>query len=217
MATHSSILVWRNPWTEEAGRLQSMGLQRVGHDWVTNTHTHTHTHTHTLSRHTLPFSGKWGKSYPTEFWNKVSYKNMGRPPSLLLFRKGSSELVIRRHRLREKEYIFFTCQEARSHRTSTSRERWDKKITVKYRLFTSCFWNAGFVRKNQRQQRTQSITTCSWCGCAGRNVHVVGSQKWSTGKKVVLFLKGRQGRKVAFVELPLALEVLTNSKVRIWT
>ena len=27
-------------WTEESGRLQSMGSQRVGHDWVTNTHTH---------------------------------------------------------------------------------------------------------------------------------------------------------------------------------
>ena len=32
MATHSSILDWRIPWTEEPGRLQSMGLQRVGHD-----------------------------------------------------------------------------------------------------------------------------------------------------------------------------------------
>ena len=31
-ATHSSILVWKIPWTEEPGRLQSMGLQRVGHD-----------------------------------------------------------------------------------------------------------------------------------------------------------------------------------------
>ena len=31
MATHSSILAWRNPWTEEPGRLQSMGSQRVGH------------------------------------------------------------------------------------------------------------------------------------------------------------------------------------------
>ena len=38
MATHSSILVWRAPWTEEAGGLQSMGLQRVGHYWGTNTH-----------------------------------------------------------------------------------------------------------------------------------------------------------------------------------
>ena len=32
MATHSSILAWRIPRTEEPGRLQSMGLQRVGHD-----------------------------------------------------------------------------------------------------------------------------------------------------------------------------------------
>ena len=32
MATHSSILAWRVPWTEEQGGLQSMGLQRVRHD-----------------------------------------------------------------------------------------------------------------------------------------------------------------------------------------
>ena len=37
MATHSSILAWRTPWTEEPGRLQSMGSQKVRHDWVTNT------------------------------------------------------------------------------------------------------------------------------------------------------------------------------------
>ena len=36
MATHSSTLAWRIPWSEEPGRLQSMGLQRVGHDWVTS-------------------------------------------------------------------------------------------------------------------------------------------------------------------------------------
>ena len=34
MAIHSSILAWRIPWTEEPGRLQSMGSQRVGHDWI---------------------------------------------------------------------------------------------------------------------------------------------------------------------------------------
>ena len=32
MATHSSTLAWKIPWTEEPGRLQSMGSQRVGHD-----------------------------------------------------------------------------------------------------------------------------------------------------------------------------------------
>ena len=37
MATHSSILAWRNPWTEESGGLQSIRLQKVRHDWVANT------------------------------------------------------------------------------------------------------------------------------------------------------------------------------------
>ena len=41
MAIHSSILAWRIPCVEEPGGLQSLGLQRVGHDWVTHTHTHT--------------------------------------------------------------------------------------------------------------------------------------------------------------------------------
>ena len=50
MATHSSILAWEIPWTEEPGGLQ---LQRIRHNWPTEhartlTHTHTHTHTHTV-------------------------------------------------------------------------------------------------------------------------------------------------------------------------
>ena len=36
MATHSSILAWEIPWTEEAGGLQSLGSQRVGHDLAVN-------------------------------------------------------------------------------------------------------------------------------------------------------------------------------------
>ena len=35
METHPSILAWRIPWTEEPGRLQSMGSQRIAQDWVT--------------------------------------------------------------------------------------------------------------------------------------------------------------------------------------
>ena len=48
MATHSSILAWVIPWTEEIGGLQSMGSQRVRHDSATeHARAHTHTHTHT--------------------------------------------------------------------------------------------------------------------------------------------------------------------------
>ena len=39
MATHSSILARRIPWTQEPGELQSLGMKRVGHDWGTNTFT----------------------------------------------------------------------------------------------------------------------------------------------------------------------------------
>ena len=38
MAIHSSTLVWEIPWTENPGGLQSMGSQRVGHDWATSLH-----------------------------------------------------------------------------------------------------------------------------------------------------------------------------------
>ena len=45
IATHSNILAWRIPWSEDPGRLQSMGSQN---SWtLLSTHTHTHTHTHT--------------------------------------------------------------------------------------------------------------------------------------------------------------------------
>ena len=43
MATCSSILAWRIPWTEKAGRLQSIGSQRVRHELATG-HTRAHTH-----------------------------------------------------------------------------------------------------------------------------------------------------------------------------
>ena len=58
MATHSSILAWRIPWMEVPGRLQSMGLQRIGHNLVTKqqqqkqpfTYTQTHTQSHLAVR-----------------------------------------------------------------------------------------------------------------------------------------------------------------------
>ena len=43
MVTHSSIFAWRIPWSEEPGRLQSMGSQRVRHNWATNIFTFTFT------------------------------------------------------------------------------------------------------------------------------------------------------------------------------
>ena len=44
MARHSSTLAWKIPWTEEPGRLQSMGSLRIGHDWATSLSFFTFTH-----------------------------------------------------------------------------------------------------------------------------------------------------------------------------
>ena len=44
MAIHSSTIAWKIPWTEEPGRLQSMGSQRVGHDWATSLSFHFQCH-----------------------------------------------------------------------------------------------------------------------------------------------------------------------------
>ena len=51
---HSSILAWRIPWTEKHGGIQSMGLPRVGRDWVTSIHTPT-----SLLRWILVCFGMW--------------------------------------------------------------------------------------------------------------------------------------------------------------
>ena len=47
LATHSSILAWRIPWTERPGGLLSIESQRVEHSWVINVCAHARTHTHT--------------------------------------------------------------------------------------------------------------------------------------------------------------------------
>ena len=52
MATHSSILAWRTPWTEKPGGPQSIRLQRVGHHESNLECAHAHVHTHTHTNHT---------------------------------------------------------------------------------------------------------------------------------------------------------------------
>ena len=70
-ATHSSILAWKIPWTEESGELQSMGLQRVEHDWA-HTHTHTHTYTHT-HKHTHTHTHTHRMSRSATYWYLKSH------------------------------------------------------------------------------------------------------------------------------------------------
>ena len=63
MATHSSILAWRIPWTWEPGGLQSMGLQRVGPDWASE-----HFVSFTLIHHYPVCWYCFWPCFPTEVW-----------------------------------------------------------------------------------------------------------------------------------------------------
>ena len=92
MVTHSSILAWRIPWTEELGGLQSMGSQRVGHDWSDWAHVQTlknnnekHSslsHKYGLGRGDtgwVPYAIFSGRGFPGGSDSKVSACNAGDP------------------------------------------------------------------------------------------------------------------------------------------
>ena len=83
MATHSSILAGRIPWTEEPGRLQSIGLQRVAYNWSDLARTHAHhvkmwnifilngtcTHTHTHNENEIFIKSVLNASYATPIYS----------------------------------------------------------------------------------------------------------------------------------------------------
>ena len=78
MATHSSTLVWKIPWTEESGRLQSMGSLRVGQNRVTS-----------LSHLTFHALGKEMATYSRFLaWRIPGMEEPGRLPSMGLHRVG---------------------------------------------------------------------------------------------------------------------------------
>ena len=75
MAPHSSTLAWKIPWTEEPGRLQSMGSQRVGHDWATSLSLSTFMHWRRKWQPTPVFlpgeSQGWGSLLGCHLWGRT--------------------------------------------------------------------------------------------------------------------------------------------------
>ena len=81
-ATHSSILAWRVTWTEEPGGLQSLQLQRVEHDWVTNIFIFT---SHDINPHTSPM--RWA-SFQLYRWRPSDSKTWNRGPGVTQLVRG---------------------------------------------------------------------------------------------------------------------------------
>ena len=75
MATHSSTLAWKIPWMEEPGGLQSVGSQRVRHDWVTSLHSLQNTHFMYIN------SWRWRPRSPTLQADSLPAEPPGKPSS----------------------------------------------------------------------------------------------------------------------------------------
>ena len=100
LATHSSTLAWKIPWTEKPGRLQSMGLQRVGHDWVTSLHSVYSCHLFLISSASVRSIPFLSLIVPTFAWNVplVSLIFLKRPLvfPILLFSSISLHWLLRK-------------------------------------------------------------------------------------------------------------------------
>ena len=133
MATHSSILAWRIPWIEEHGRLESIGLQRVGHDWA-------HTHTQVEIR------GKTALKLKLFLSNKNHVKNPRAtvPESILLWVTKLIHLGLPSETISSHLTKWTTCLLVRNPSTSRQRNtgsRLSYEFSVEITLFFSAlFW-----------------------------------------------------------------------------
>ena len=88
MAIHSSVLAWKIPWTEEPGGLQSMGSQRVGHDWAPSLHYLFHNQIkffRSWHRHSHICLKTWTYFRPTNVDSGVHWKNEWRNTQFFFF------------------------------------------------------------------------------------------------------------------------------------
>ena len=112
MATHSSTLAWRIPWTEETGRLQSMGSQRVRHDWVTSLSLSKKFYL-AMSPVESQFPNQWLKLHPLHWKQEVITTGPPTKPLTVYFRyiKTWSLTHVRLDNLNEYLYISCGCLE----------------------------------------------------------------------------------------------------------
>ena len=137
MATHSSILAWRIPWTEEPGRPQSTGSQRAGHDWRNLAHLHSID----ISIITAQFSTMFPEFLNTPFLCPVSL-------TATLWGQWHQDLR-RKRRAPKGGSVPRVSQLTRSHR----------------RIWTQTFWVLdllGLWRKSQVEKINQNPPKFSW-------------------------------------------------------
>ena len=132
-ATHFSILAWRISWTEEPGRLQSLGLQRVGHDWATKHSIQClpqkwiqfiSSTNHNMPKHICYFNPHWTRDFSCKLFalitllcienNKAFSKNIPNHDKKILrlgYQNNSLNILFfSSHCLSVSKYYWFFCQ-----------------------------------------------------------------------------------------------------------
>ena len=122
MAPHSSTLAWKIPWTEEPGRLQSMGSRRVGHDWVTSLSLLTFMH----------WRRKW---QPTPVFLPGEYQGRGSLVGCRLWGRTESDTT---------EATWQQQQQIHVHTDSKNRCG-SKNSTLLWNVFPKPSWRSGFL------------------------------------------------------------------------
>ena len=147
MATHSSILAWRIPWTLEPGGLQSIGLQRVGHDWSDLACMRVRNNTEKSLYH-IPRLLQWGNTWQGYWhWRKPAIHFFALKISVTLWKRRAStkisqvEQIVFRWCFVNLWINFFWLREAEQllliHRTA------DSLTASKFSLTDLTFWGGA--------------------------------------------------------------------------
>ena len=161
MATHSSILAWRIPWTEKPGGLQSMGSERVGHDWATNTATTTcaeYAHPSEACRNAVPLQREFSAQSVIVFKSTCSWGSLVLVLSIALW-----------------VYFFPTCV---TKETSYLTSMYPTSSTE-----TNTGWLYRHFCSKQRSKESlvhniQKVLGVSWLSLKAQGLMVLGSALW---------------------------------------
>ena len=110
MATCSSILAWKIPWTEEPGRLQSMGSQRVRHDWEHTAHNSGKGQFPTSWRSSYVYRGHKTYSYMHLFYGFCGKKKSGRVPFDLNYEANSYKCQVKEVAGKDENRVWWTVR-----------------------------------------------------------------------------------------------------------
>ena len=136
MATHSSVLAWRIPWTEEPGRLQSMGLQRVGHSWETNTYWWHFSHSFLQKNILTPLCARHCPQYLQDMNKTMSQPSGSLQPKGKINNKqtnkgmsaGEQKNKAEKRDIRKQEQELFYMSSLSEKTTTKKRPEWSERV-----------------------------------------------------------------------------------------